>query len=50
MNAMLAKGTEVLVKGKLVSRSYEDKDGNKKYLTEIVANEFMTFEKKEMPF
>ncbi len=50
MNSMLSKGAQVLIKGKLVSRSYDDKDGNKRYITEIVANEFVTFSKKELPF
>lgn len=50
MNNLLEKGSEVLIKGKLVSRSYDDKSGNKKYITEVVANEFLSFNKKEMPF
>lgn len=50
MNSMLSKGSQILVRGKLVSRSYEDKAGATKYVTEIVANEFVTFEKKELPF
>lgn len=50
MKSFLDKGSEVLVKGKLVSRTYEDKSGDKKYITEIVANEFLTMDKKEMPF
>ena len=50
MNTILEKGSEVLVKGKLVSRSYEDNDGNTKYITEIVAKEFVSFTKKELPF
>lgn len=50
MNSMLAKGSQIMVRGKLVSRSYEDKAGTTKYITEIVANEFVTFEKKELPF
>jgi len=50
MNSMLSKGINVLVKGKLVTRSYDDKEGNKRYVTEIVANEFMTMAKKELPF
>jgi len=33
----LHKGKEVLVEGKIVSRSYVDKEGVKKYATEIVA-------------
>jgi len=37
----LKKGDEVAVEGKLSSRSYVDKDGNKKFTTEIVVNEFL---------
>ena len=37
----LQKGSEVAVEGKLTSRSYEDKDGVKKYITEIVCNEML---------
>jgi len=35
------KGQEIALEGKLVHRSYEDADGNKKYISEIVANEFL---------
>ncbi len=34
----LQKGKEVCLSGRLENRSYNDKDGNKKYLTEIIAN------------
>lgn len=37
----VAKGSEVAVEGKLTSRSYEDKDGNKRYITEVVCNEVL---------
>jgi single-strand DNA-binding protein len=37
----LQKGTEVAVEGKLTNRSYDDKDGNKRYITEIVVNEIL---------
>ena len=37
----LAKGSEVMVEGKLTSRSYEAKDGEKKYTTEVVCNEIL---------
>ncbi len=37
----LKKGDEIAIEGKLASRSYIDKDGNKKFATEIVVNEFM---------
>lgn len=33
------KGSEVSVEGKLVHRNYNDKEGNKKYITEIQVNE-----------
>ena len=34
------KGTQLYVEGKIQTRSYDDKDGNKKYITEIVGREF----------
>ncbi len=37
----LSKGNEVAVEGKLTSRSYEDKDGIKRYITEITCNELL---------
>lgn len=37
----LEKGKEVAIEGKLTHRSYEDKDGNKRYTTEVVINEFV---------
>ncbi len=36
-----SKGSEIAIEGKLVNRSYEDKDGNKRYITEIVANDVL---------
>lgn len=46
---ILQKGSEVAIEGKLSSHSYEDKEGNKKYVTEIVVNELILFKsnKKE---
>ena len=35
----LKKGREIAVQGRLSHRSYEDKGGNTRYFTEIVANE-----------
>jgi len=35
----LTKGKQVYVEGRLSNRSYEDKDGVKKYITEVVAEE-----------
>jgi single-strand DNA-binding protein len=35
------KGKQIAVEGKLTSRTYESKDGIKKYITEIQMNDFM---------
>lgn len=35
------KGKEIGVEGKLTSRSYEDKEGIKRYVTEVVCNEIL---------
>jgi single-strand DNA-binding protein len=37
----VTKGSEVAVEGKLTYRSYSDKEGNKKYFTEIQVNELL---------
>ena len=42
----LTKGKEVMLEGKLVSRSYTDKDGNKKYSTEVQVNELLMLGEK----
>jgi single-strand DNA-binding protein len=33
----LSKGRQVFIEGSIRSRSYDDKDGNKRYITEIIA-------------
>lgn len=35
----LHKGKQVYIEGKIQTRTYDDRDGNKRYMTEIVANE-----------
>jgi single-strand DNA-binding protein len=35
------KGKEIAIEGKLTSRSYEDKDGNKRYVTEVIVSELL---------
>lgn len=42
----LQKGNEVILNGKLVSRSYETKEGEKRYITEVVCNEILMLSKK----
>lgn len=37
----LKKGSSIYLEGKIKTRSYEDKDGNKKYVTEIIADNFI---------
>jgi single-strand DNA-binding protein len=43
------KGTQVYIVGKIKTRSYVDKDGNNKYITEILADIMMVLEKKQGP-
>jgi single-strand DNA-binding protein len=35
----LAKGRQVYVEGRIQTRTYDDKEGNKRYITEIIAND-----------
>ena len=42
----LKKGSEVAVEGKLINRTYNDKDGNKKYITEVQVNEVLMLGEK----
>ncbi len=42
----LHKGSEVTVEGKLTSRNYVDKEGVKRYITEIVVHEILLMGKK----
>lgn len=37
----LTKGRQVYVEGRLRTRSYEDKDGNKRYVTEVMADDLI---------
>jgi single-strand DNA-binding protein len=37
----VTKGKEVAIEGKLTSRSYETKEGEKRYITEVVVNELL---------
>lgn len=35
----LSKGRQVYVEGRIQTRTYDDKDGNKRYITEVIAND-----------
>jgi single-strand DNA-binding protein len=37
----VTKGKELAITGKLSTRSYDDKNGEKRYITEIIANEIL---------
>jgi single-strand DNA-binding protein len=41
------KGAQVYIVGKIKTRSYVDKDGNNKYITEILADTMLVLEKKQ---
>jgi single-strand DNA-binding protein len=43
------KGAQVYIVGKIKTRSYVDKDGANKYITEILADTFLLLEKKQAP-
>lgn len=43
---LLDKGKEVLVEGKLSTREYENNEGKKQRITEIVAQQLLVFGKK----
>lgn len=46
---ILRKGTQIYVEGKLQTRSWEDKDGNKRYITEVVADNFTVLGNRPRP-
>ncbi len=44
---VLKKGSSIALAGKITNRSYEGKEGGKRYITEIVVNDFMLLDKRE---
>ncbi|MEN8141219.1 MAG: single-stranded DNA-binding protein, partial [Thermodesulfobacteriota bacterium] len=42
----LHKGSKVYIEGRIQTRQWEDKDGNKRYTTEIVAREMKMLDSK----
>ena len=46
---ILHKGTQIYVEGKLQTRSWIDKDGNKRYITEVVADNFTVLSGRSRP-
>jgi len=43
----VTKGNKVGVEGKLTSRSWDDKDGTKRYITEVVCSEVLLLSPKD---
>ena len=46
MTDTLGKGDQVLIQGSITNRKYEDNSGNTKYITEIVAGDYVKIAKK----
>lgn len=40
MKEYLRKGSEVFIEGRIDNRSWDDKDGNKRYISEVVVSNF----------
>jgi len=43
----LSKGSEVAIEGKLINRNYTDKEGIKRYVTEVQVNEVLMLGEKK---
>ncbi len=43
----IKKGSLVYIEGRLRTRNWDDKDGNKRYITEVVGNSLQMLDKKE---
>jgi single-strand DNA-binding protein len=41
IESFVTKGKEIALEGKLTHRSYDDKEGIKRYYTEVIANELL---------
>ena len=45
----IGKGSLVFVGGRVETRNYDDKDGNKRYITEVIANRVRFLDKRKAP-
>jgi len=43
---LLSKGRKVYIEGRIANRNWEDKEGNRHYITEIVANEMIVLDSR----
>ncbi|WP_439181795.1 single-stranded DNA-binding protein [Carboxylicivirga taeanensis] len=46
VESYVKKGTQVFIEGKIRTRSYDDKDGNKRYITEVFADNLQLLGRK----
>jgi single-strand DNA-binding protein len=46
LNKLLNKGSRIAIEGRIQTRSWEDKDGSKRYATDIVANDVELLDSK----
>jgi single-strand DNA-binding protein len=44
---MLKKGMQVYIEGKLQTRQWQDKDGNKRQTTEVVGEQFLMLTRRD---
>jgi single-strand DNA-binding protein len=44
---LLRKGTQVYLEGKLQTRSWQDKEGNKRQITEVIGESFLILTRKD---
>lgn len=45
----LKKGSQIYLEGKLTHRKYQDKEGNDRYVTEVVANTIRILDRRDKP-
>ncbi|MEJ7652054.1 MAG: single-stranded DNA-binding protein [Chloroflexia bacterium] len=48
-NQYLSKGSKIYVEGRLQTRSWDDQSGQKRYSTEVVANEMIMLDSRNSP-
>ncbi len=46
VESYVKKGTQIFIEGKIRTRSYDDKDGNKRYVTEVYADNIQLLGRK----
>lgn len=47
IDSYVKKGSEIAIEGKLTNRSWEDKNGEKQYMTEVLVNEVLLLDKRK---